>query len=83
MTYNVNGKLATTTVVGNVITGLYAPNGTFNIVVNASGTYQGLYHPCGALNAFVTTNASAPYNAANGSVNVIDTGGAVMVLARP
>lgn len=83
MTYNANGKLKTTTVVGNVYTGLYAPDGSFNIVVNASGTYQGLYHPCGALNAFATVDASAPYNAANGSVNVIDTGGAVFVLARP
>lgn len=83
MSYNVNNRLATTVVPGSSYTGLYAANGSYNIVINASGSYQGLYHPCGAYNAVSVADTVRSFYAANGSVNVVDTGGAVYVLAIP
>lgn len=82
MTSNANGQLKTTTVAGTAVTGLYAADGSYNIVPNTSSTYVGLYHPCGAYNAFVVTDPSKPTYAANGSINVIVTTGGT-VLAHP
>jgi len=69
--YNADGQINTTQVAGNAITGSRAPDGSYNIVINASGSYQGLHHPCGAYNAVVVTDPSSNYYAANGSMNVI------------
>jgi len=61
----------TTSVSGSSLTGLYAADGSYNIVLNTSNTWMGLYHPCGAYNAVLVTDPSSGYYAANGSVNVI------------
>ena len=61
--YDANGDINTTEVAGSAVTGLYAADGSLNIVTD-DGTYTGLYHPCGALR--VTTGSASMY-AADGS----------------
>lgn len=46
--YNPDGTFRTTTVSGSTRTGLYAVDGSFNVVVDDAST-KGLYHACGAL----------------------------------
>jgi hypothetical protein len=80
VSYNADGQQMTTIVDGSTLTGLHAADGSYNIVINTSTTPVGLFHPCGAYNAFVVTDPSAGYYAANGSVNVITrAGGTVLV----
>lgn len=62
--YNSDGSIATTTVDGTAWTGLYAEDGSVNVVLDDT-TYQGLYHPCGALRV----------NSADGNT-VVDSSGA-------
>lgn len=76
MTYNASGNIKTTVVNGSVYTGLYAPDGSWNIVLNTSSNYVGLHHPCGAYNAVVVTDKTATLHP-NGSLSVIDLGGGV------
>lgn len=78
--YNVDGQLKTTTVAGNAITGVYAPDGSYNIVTNTAVVPVGTYHACGALNAFVTANTGAGRYAPNGSVNVIARAGGTVLI---
>ena len=72
--YNANGQINLTSVAGTSYTGLYAADGSWNIVINTATSWQGLQHPCGALNAFVVTDPSAGFYAANGSMNVLSNG---------
>jgi hypothetical protein len=60
-----------TAVTGTTYTGLYAKDGTINIVTNDGSGYKGLYHPCGALNAATVTTWRGPSRTANGSIAVI------------
>lgn len=46
--YDTNNAVRTTTVSGTSPTGLYAADGSINIVLN-DVSHTGLYHPCGAL----------------------------------
>lgn len=71
MTQNISGKNLCTVVSGSSYTGLYAVDGTWNIVTNDGTTLKGSQHPCGALNAVIVTDPSSPYYAPNGSINVI------------
>lgn len=71
MSYNSDGQLILTQVNGLSYTGLYAADGSWNIVINDGSTISGKYHPCGALNAVITTNPSAGAIAPNGSMYVI------------
>jgi hypothetical protein len=45
--YSDSGKIRVTEVSGSALTGIYAADGSINIVVDDS-TYNGVYHPCGA-----------------------------------
>lgn len=45
--YKADGTIATTTVDGLTKTGIYAADGSINIVVDDASN-KGLYHPCGA-----------------------------------
>jgi hypothetical protein len=67
--YNAYGQANTTTVSGASQTGLYAPDGSYNIVLNSGLT--GLYHPCGAYNGVTDSNSTGFYNSANGNVYVV------------
>lgn len=67
----------TTVVNGATYTGVYAADGSWNIVLNTSPTYVGLFHPCGAYNAVIVTDRYSPSRHPNGSMQVIDTGGGV------
>lgn len=46
--YTAGGKINTTTVVGDVTTGIYAADGSINIVLD-DAVNKGAIHPCGAL----------------------------------
>lgn len=46
--YDADGNIRTTTVDGSDYTGLYAADGSFNVVLDDT-TYTGLHHPSGAL----------------------------------
>lgn len=83
MSYNASGKLKLTAVVGNVITGLYAADGSYNVVQTAENTtIKGNYHPCGAL--WVTTTAGPTNsNSKDGTKHCISDGGGGFVLAFP
>jgi len=67
--YNAYGQANTTIVSGSSLTGLNAPDGSYNIVLNSGLT--GLYHPCGAYNAVTAANTGATYQAPSGCVNVV------------
>lgn len=47
MSYNINGTIKYKIVDGTTSTGLFASDGSFNIVLDDS-THSGVYHPCGA-----------------------------------
>lgn len=55
--YDANSKVRTTTVVGNALTGLYAADGSLNIVLDDASN-KGVYHPCGALRVNSGTGVS-------------------------
>ncbi len=70
--YDSNRQIRLTVVDGSIRTGLFAVDGSWNIVLNAgTGAKLGAYHVCGALNATVTTDPFAGYYSANNSMNVI------------
>lgn len=72
MTSNASGKLQLTIVDGTTLTGLYAADGSYNCVLTTeSTTIKGLHHPCGGYWGTVGTNLSAPYNAPDGSMNIV------------
>lgn len=54
--YNSDGSIHTTTVPGTSWTGLYAADGSVNVVVDDAG-HNGPYHPCGALRINSSTNS--------------------------
>lgn len=70
--YDANNQIILTEVDGSSYTGLYAADGSYNIVINNRSTYKGLYHPCGAYNAVVYSSGIKSYYAPNGSVYITD-----------
>jgi hypothetical protein len=59
--YDANGTIATTVVNGLSRTGLYAADGSVNIVLD-DVTSKGAYHPCGALRVN-SSNGTTTYDA--------------------
>lgn len=55
--YTAGGKIATTTVTGAATTGLYAADGSINIVLD-DAVNTGAVHPCGALRVNSTPGTS-------------------------
>lgn len=73
--YTYDGKMRITEVVGSSWTGLYAANGSVNVViVSSSDTPQGLYHACGALRVAEATSETGAF-APNGALYVEGTSG--------
>ncbi len=76
--YDANNQIRLTEVDGGSYTGLYAEDGSYNIVINDGTALTGLYHPCGAYNAVVYSEGIKSYNAPNGSIyikqNTAETG---------
>ena len=61
-----------TEVQGDTFTGLYAADGSTNVVVSSGEGFVGAYHPCGAINVTVVDGESfVGSTAADGSVNVV------------
>ena len=57
-----------TYVSGSAPVGVYAADGTFNVVEADPSVFTGLYHPCGAYNVTVSTQTNPPVYAPNGSL---------------
>lgn len=73
--YAANGSINVTVVDGTTFTGLYARDGSWNVVVSDGIGFKGRYHPCGG---YWVTNSTGPgFYAADGSMNVSETAGAV------
>lgn len=58
--YADDGKINTTVVTGSSTTGLYAADGSINVVVD-DAVNQGVYHPCGAIR-LNSSNGSSYYD---------------------
>lgn len=56
--YTAGGKIRTTTVAGSALTGLWAADGSINIVVD-DAVNKGVYHPCGAIRVNSGTGTTA------------------------
>lgn len=70
-----NGSMNVTVVAGTSYTGLYAADGSTNVVETGGITpYAGAYAPCGALNVSLYTTGISPIRAADGSLVVDKTG---------
>lgn len=70
--YDTNRQIRMTVVDGSVYTGLYAVDGSYNIVTNdGTGAARAANHPCGAFNATITVDPYAGYYSTNKSMNVI------------
>lgn len=65
--YDAQGRIRLTVVPGTARTGIYAADGSWNIVL--ASPYYGIYHPCGAFNANAVTILNN-YYAAAGQMNV-------------
>lgn len=73
MKTGVSGTFEVTVVDGSTYTGLYAADGSLN-VIKYNGTYKGMYHPCGALLVTpVDGSAFVGFYAPDGSMNVIES----------
>jgi hypothetical protein len=66
-----------TEVDGNSLVGLYAADGTTNVVDsvvavddNGNPLFVGMYHPCGALWVTFVETPNPELHAANGSINI-------------
>lgn len=79
--YNTDGNIKLTSVDGNTLTGLYASDGSINVVIG-DGSAVGAYHACGAFNAVITTDINLSSNV-NGNVYIIDEGSSVYVITTP
>lgn len=55
--YSADGTINTTVVDGSTFTGLYAADGSINVVLDDT-TYKGVYHPCGAFRVNSGTGSS-------------------------
>lgn len=62
--YTAGGKIRTTTVDGLTLTGLWAADGSINVVID-DVTYTGQYHPCGAIR--VNSGTGTDYYDATGA----------------
>lgn len=70
--YDANQQIKLTVVNGLTRTGVYAVDGSYNVVTNdGTGAKLPVYHACGAYNATITTNAAAGYYSPNNSMNII------------
>lgn len=63
--HTAGGKINTTTVVGNALTGVNAADGGLNIVIDDAGG-KGVYHPTGATR--VNSGTGTTYYDASGAV---------------
>jgi len=61
-----------TVVDGLTRTGLYAPDGSFNVVESDGSAWVGVYHPCGAYWVTQVSAIDETY-AEDGSLNILDT----------
>lgn len=59
-----------TVVDGTVRTGIYAQDGSFNVVESDGSEFVGIYHPCGAFWVTVVAEDSFPVYAPDGSYNI-------------
>lgn len=59
-----------TVVDGTVWTGLYAPDGSFNVVEAPGDEPVGIYHPCGAFWVTISADEHFPVYADDGSYNI-------------
>lgn len=83
MLYNAAGNIRVNVVTGTVYTGLYAPDGAYNVVINTTpNVMKGLYHPCGGYNVMMATGTEATSQASNGSY-FIKTDGVNYTLFKP
>lgn len=72
MAKTLDGRSCVTIVDGTTKTGLFAPDGSMN-VVEATGSIIGLYHPCGAIQVTpVDGNSFVGFFAIDGSMNVLE-----------
>ena len=62
-----------TVVDGSTRTGVYADDGSINVVIRDGSTRIGVYHPCGAFNVVVNTDKKISH--ASGAYNAEDLGG--------
>jgi len=69
--YDNNNRIRAHSVDGLTFTGLYTPDGAWNVVTTGTG-YRGAQHPCGALNVTVNDTAKTRH-APDGSMNVTTT----------
>lgn len=73
MIYNSNGQVRLTIVNGSSYTGLYASDGSWNVVLTTENTtWKGIHNPCGAFWGTITTNPASPFYAIDGSLNIIE-----------
>lgn len=70
--YTAGGKIATTTVNGLTYTGLYAANGSWNVVLD-DAVNKGIMHPCGAQR--VSTTSGSTYYDSTGAARTNHLGG--------
>lgn len=70
--YAADGSWNVTNVVGDVYTGIYAPDGSINIISSSPG--EGLYHACGAFRVTSAGDTPLPRYAPDGSLYVNDSG---------
>ena len=69
--YAVDGSIHVTVVDGTTITGLYAADGSWNVVQDDA---SGAMHPCGALNVTVATGTDPVHRInVDGRLNVVET----------
>ena len=67
--YAADGSINVTIVDGSTYTGLYAPDGSWNVITDGS---QGLYHPCGAYRVTIVSGSEyTGIQAADGSWNAV------------
>ena len=69
---NASGALRVTIVDGSTRTGLFAADGSWNVVVAPGSSYVGSYHRCGALYVTLTTSRTG-YYAPDGSMYVAES----------
>lgn len=60
-----------TVVNGSTRTGVYAKDGSINVVIRNGSTRTGIYHPCGAFNIVVVSDLSKGLYHPSGAYNAV------------